>query len=58
MLEEQLQKFVDKEEFDDEEECMREIQRLVKEDLEKVRGGRRRAKRVLNSNQLTTQPTQ
>jgi hypothetical protein len=45
MLEEQLQKFVDKEEFDDEEECMMEIQRLVKEDLEKVRGGRRRAKR-------------
>eukprot|EP00520_Triparma_pacifica_P004486 CAMPEP_0118654964 /NCGR_PEP_ID=MMETSP0785-20121206/12669_1 /TAXON_ID=91992 /ORGANISM="Bolidomonas pacifica, Strain CCMP 1866" /LENGTH=263 /DNA_ID=CAMNT_0006547657 /DNA_START=52 /DNA_END=840 /DNA_ORIENTATION=- len=34
-LEEQLQKFVEKEEFDDEEECMMEIQRLVKEDLEK-----------------------
>ena len=36
-MEEQLQKFAEQEEFDDEEECMMEIQRLVKEDLEKVR---------------------
>jgi len=35
MLEEQLQKFVEKEDFDDEVECMMEIQRLVKEDLAK-----------------------
>ena len=35
LLESSLDKFVDDENFDDEEECMAEINRLVKEDLEK-----------------------
>ena len=34
-LEESLSNFVQKENFDDDEECMAEIQRLVKEDLER-----------------------